>query len=174
MAESASAARQPANEAVVLRPARPGEGAALFDTTVESVRALAAGRYSPEQIAGWMGARSPAYYEDIIARGRTVVAEAGGEVVGFVDAEPGEVTRLFLKPKAAGRGLGGRLLALGIAAARQWHDGAITVEATLNAERFYARHGFLRVRTGFFSHGLGGAPIEVVVMERPAAAGAPA
>ncbi|WP_428030746.1 N-acetyltransferase family protein [Ancylobacter sp.] len=153
-----------------LRPARAGDGARLFEITRRSVAGLAKGAYSPAQIDGWMGARTPAYYEELIARGGVVVAEREGVVVGFVDAEPGEVTRLFLLPEAAGAGLGARLLDIGIGRARSGHAGPIKVEATVNAEGFYRRHGFRTVGKGYFSHGIGGDPIEIVHMELGVAA----
>lgn len=150
---------------IALRPARAGDGAAVFEVTRRSVAALAKDHYSAAQIAGWMGARTPAYYEDLIAQGQMVVAERDGRIVGFVDAVPGEVTRLFLLPEAAGAGLGKRLLAIGLDKARPGHDGPIKVEATVNAEGFYQRHGFRSITRGYFSHGLGGEPIEIVRME---------
>lgn len=148
-----------------LRPARAGDGIAVFEITRLSVRALARNHYSPEQIEGWMGARTPNYYEELIARGRMVVAELGDEIVGFVDAEPGEVTRLFILEQVAGYGLGKRLLEIGIENARGDHDGPIRIESTINAEGFYQHHGFHTVSRGFFSHGLGGDPIEIVHMQ---------
>lgn len=153
---------------LTLRPARPGDGPAVFDVTRRSVAGLARTHYSAEQIDGWMGERTPATYEEAIAGGRMVVAERGGAVVGFVDAAPGEVTRLFVLPEAAGTGLGKRLLAIGIEHARAGHAGPLRLEATRNAEAFYAKHGFRRVGTGCFSHGVGGDPIEIVHMELPA------
>ncbi len=45
------------------------------------------------------------------------------------------------------------------------HDGPVRIEATLNAESFYRRHGFVRTGTGFSSHCGAGAPIEIVHME---------
>nr|WP_245176178.1 GNAT family N-acetyltransferase [Cupriavidus sp. AcVe19-6a] len=86
-------------------------------------------------------------------------------VIGFVDAEPGEVTRLFVLPEAAGAGLGRRLLEIGIEQARVNHSGPIRVEATINAVGFYLKHGFKVLKRGYFSHGLGGEPIEIVQME---------
>lgn len=148
-----------------LRPARPGDGQAVFDVTRLSVQALAKDHYAADQIAGWMGARDPAYYEDLIVKGRMIVAERNGAIVGFVDAEPGEVTRLFVLPEAAGSGLGKRLLDIGIDKAREGHSGPIKLESTINAEGFYRRQGFRTVGSGHFSHGLGGAPIEVIHME---------
>lgn len=153
-------------ENITLRPAQPGDGQAVFEITRLSVRGLAATHYTPRQISGWMGMRTPAFYEDIIAQGNMVIAEHQGKILGFVDAVPGEVTRLFILPQAAGRGLGRRLLETGLEIARKGHDGPIRVESTRNAEAFYRRHGFKVIGTGYFSHGLGGDPIEIVQMER--------
>jgi GNAT superfamily N-acetyltransferase len=88
-----------------------------------------------------------------------------GAVVGFFDAEPGELTRLFLMPEVAGIGLGRRLLEIGFERARPPRGGSIEVEATINAEAFYRKHGFVSRARGHFSHGLGGEPIEIVHME---------
>ncbi|WP_115732341.1 GNAT family N-acetyltransferase [Aminobacter aminovorans] len=148
-----------------LRPARSGDGRAVFDVTRHSVRELAKEHYSAEQIAGWMGDRTPDTYEALIAKGLMVVAEQGDRIVGFVDSEPGEVTRLFLLADVAGSGLGKMLLEIGIRNARQDHEGPIRVESTVNAEGFYRRHGFRAVERGYFSHGVGGDPIEIVHME---------
>lgn len=150
---------------LVLRPARPGDGPAVFEVTRQSVRGLARNYYSAAQIEGWMGERTPAFYEALIAKGRMVVAEREGTVIGFVDAEPGEVTRLFILPEAAGMRLGARLLEIGIEKARRGHDGPVKVEATVNAQGFYQRYGFKAVGRGHFSHGLGGDPIEIVHMQ---------
>ncbi len=152
-------------EPVTFRAARQGDGEALFDVTRRSVTALARHHYSPVQIAGWMGDRTPQYYEDLIVQGQIVVAEYKGTVMGFVDAEPGEVTRLFLLPGIAGSGVGARLLAIGIENARKGHSGPIKVESTINAEGFYRRHGFRTVKRGYSSHGAGADPIEIVYME---------
>lgn len=149
----------------VFRPARAGDGQALFDVTRLSVGGLARQSYAPEQIAGWMGERTPSFYEDLIGKGQMIVAERDGIIAGFVDAEPGEVTRLFILPEASGLGLGKRLLEIGIAQARSEHAGPIRVESTVNAEGFYRRHGFRPVGKGYFSHGVGGVPIEIVHME---------
>ena len=137
----------------------------MFDITWLSVSGLAGSHYSAKVIAGWMGERTPAYYEDLIAKGRMVVAEQSGVVVGFVDAEPGELTRLFILPSASGNGLGKRLLQIGIEHARQRHDGTTKVEVTLNAVGFYERHGFKITGKGPSSHTLGGPPIQIVHME---------
>ena len=74
---------------ITLRPARAGDGAAVFAVTHQSIIELANGCYSAEQLRGWMGQRTPDDYERAIAKGRMVVACSEVGVVGFVDAEPG-------------------------------------------------------------------------------------
>lgn len=150
---------------VSFRAARPDDAETVFNTTKASMAGLARGCYSPAQIENWMGERTPRFYEDLIAKGRMTVCLRDGVVVGFVDAEPGEVTRLFVLPEAAGAGLGLRLLDIGVAQARSGHGGPIRLEATINAEAFYRRYGFRSTGRGHFSHGLGGEPIEIVYME---------
>jgi predicted N-acetyltransferase YhbS len=147
------------------RAARREDAETVFNITRASIGGLAGASYSRTQIENWMGERTPAFYEELIARGGMTVCVREGTVVGFVDAEPGEVTRLFILPEVAGTGLGRRLLDIGIAQARLGHSGPIRLEATINAESFYQKHGFRSTRRGHFSHGLGGAPIEIVHME---------
>lgn len=154
-----------ADDDVSFRKANPADAETVFNITKASIAGLSRGCYTPAQIENWMGQRTPRFYEDLIAKGRMTVCLRGHVVVGFVDAEPGEVTRLFVLPETAGTGLGERLLDIGVAEARLGHTGPIRLEATINAEGFYARHGFRSIGRGQFSHGLGGEPIEIVYME---------
>ena len=144
------------------RPARRGEGQAIYDVTAAAITGLAAGHYSAAQIANWMGGRDAAHYEQVIAGGAVRVAVRDGEILGFVDTAPGVVTRLFVRPEAAGQGLGRCLLELGVAAALR--DGCVRLESTLNAVAFYERYGFKAVGRQNYQHELGGLPVEIVQM----------
>ncbi|MGB3147185.1 MAG: hypothetical protein WBA91_05430, partial [Paracoccaceae bacterium] len=93
-----------------LRRAIFGNGAALFDLTQASVTALARDHYPAAVIEGWMGYRTAAYYDRLLAVEHVVVAEGEKGIAGFVAAMPGEVTRLFIRPDHSGTGLGKRLL----------------------------------------------------------------
>ncbi|MDA9400528.1 GNAT family N-acetyltransferase [Bradyrhizobium sp. CCBAU 45389] len=150
---------------ISFRPACPDDAETVFDITKASIAGLSRGCYSPAQIENWMGERTPRFYEELIAKGRMTVCVRNEIIVGFVDAEPGEVTRLFVLPAAAGSGVGQRLLDIGVAQARRGHSGPIRLEATINAEAFYRRYGFRSTGRGQFSHGLGGEPIEIIHME---------
>ncbi|TIU06662.1 MAG: GNAT family N-acetyltransferase, partial [Mesorhizobium sp.] len=60
---------------------------------------------------------------------------------------------------------GKRLLKVGVENATKEYSGPIKIESTLNAQAFYEHHGFKPIQRGYFSHGVGGEPIEVVLME---------
>ena len=147
-----------------LRPACPGEGQALYDITKAAIESGAAGHYSQAQIAGWMNGRDGAYYEALIAAGFIIVA-ADGVLLGYVEAGPGEITRLFIRPNAAGQGLGRRLLERGIAMAG---PGDVQLNATLNAAPFYEHCGFISLGRAMYNHGDGNKPVEIVKMVRRA------
>lgn len=147
-----------------LRPARAEDAGFIVEVTQLSVEGLARGYYSAAQIEGWTCGRDAAYSRAAIALGRMHVAELDGRLVGFVDSVPGEVTRLFILPQAAGRGLGRRLMALGMAEARKSHAGKLRVEATRNAVAFYEHFGFAVTGHGIFSRGAGNPDIEIVHM----------
>ena len=79
-----------------------------------------------------------------------MVALQLGRIVGFVDSEPGEVTRLFLLREASSKGLGAHLFKTGIDNARGPDIRFIKVESTLHAEGFYKKYGFVSQKHGFF------------------------
>ncbi len=85
----------------------------------------------------------------------TWVAEVGGEVVGFCYTEPspdddataatGHVDMLFVLPEHAGRGIGARLLADGVAHLRTWGFSDATLWVLVRnhrTRRFYEREGW--------------------------------
>eukprot|EP01133_Synstelium_polycarpum_P015998 gene15998-19035_t len=133
-----------------LRTALPGDGLAIFHVTRQSITELSNGLYTPEQLNGWMGERTPEFYEQLIKQGQMVVALHLGRIVGFVDSEPGEVTRLFLLLEASSKGLGAHLLKTGIDNARGPGIRVIKVESTLNAEGFYKKTWLCDTKARFF------------------------
>ena len=87
-----------------------------------SVRGLARSAYTERQIAQWTRL-GPLYYRWALGvGGRDRLAERGGRVVGFAALVAGpaaEVTAVFVRPAAAGRGVGSALLARVEAEARR-------------------------------------------------------
>jgi len=137
---------------MTFRRARPGDGATLFAVTGAAVAGLAAAHYPATTIRDWMAGRTVAEYEALIGRHWLVVAE------------PGVLTRLFVRPDAAGQGLGARLLEIGVAFAAADGQGPVTLGATLNARGFYERHGFRFVRNGTYRHALDSPEIAIAHM----------
>jgi putative acetyltransferase len=144
-----------------LRPARAGEGQALYDITKTAIEAGAAGYYSQAQIAGWMDGRDGVLYEALIAADFIIVAAEGEMLLGYVAAGSGEITRLFVRPEAAGRGLGRLLLEHGIAMAG---PAEIRLNATLNAAGFYEHCGFIPLGREMYFHDGSDEPVEIVKM----------
>ena len=108
----------------------------------DSISTLCAGHYTPEQIASWTGCITTEAYDRALRDKVFLVAVDQGALLGLgmLDAQAGEVNALYVSPGAVGHGLGGELLkalereAVGL--------DRLTLRSTLNAQGFYARHGY--------------------------------
>lgn len=87
------------------------------------------------------------YEEHIDGRGRTWVAEDGGEIVGFVSADGVQhwLWALFTEPGHEGRGVARALLPEALAWLRERGAARVglTTEPDTRAERFYRAAGFV-------------------------------
>jgi GNAT superfamily N-acetyltransferase len=103
----------------------------------------AAARYPPGAAERW-GSLPGVYHRWAMSAGgeSRLVAVAAGRVVGFSGWRGPEVTALFVHPRAAGRGLGARLLAAAEAGAAQGGARNLTVLAALGAVDFYLTLGW--------------------------------
>lgn len=148
-----------------IRAADPREIEQIYAVHRDSVIQLCVDHYSDAQIRGWLHGRAPEMYLPAIRAGRLWVADEGG-VLGFAEIDGNELVKLFIGGAHAKRGVGRRLLEHAVAAIAAGGARTVVLEATVNARAFYARHGFVEVGRGAFSHGAGGAPLEIVKMER--------
>lgn len=154
------------DEPITIRPGTAADIEAILRVHRASVEVLCRGHYNPEQIVSWLEGRPPEeIYLPSIESGRLDVAEQDGRVIAFVEWEDAEITKLFIVPEAAGRGLGKSLLENAILMIRRIHSGPIRIEATLNAIGFYRKMGFVEMGEAFFSRARGGVPLEVIRME---------
>lgn len=125
---------------VHLRPARPTNAGALGDILH---------RFQTE--TDWMpqlysGAETIAFCGEMIDRGWVTLAEAGGEIVGFIARDGEEICALYLAGRARGRGIGRQLLE--DAKARSDRLLLKTWQANAGAQRFYRRVGFAELCRG--------------------------
>jgi len=116
-----------------------------FKLHTHSVQALCANHYSSEQITGWLKNRTPQGYLPGIERGEMFVVVEGERILGFGHAVPGEVVAVYVAPEWAKQGVGRAILTEGIVRARSGHQGAVRLDATLNAREFYKKAGFVEV-----------------------------
>ncbi len=130
---------------VDIRQATADDAGRIHEIHTQSVRTLCKGHYSSEQIAGWLKNRSPQGYLPGIGRGEMFVATDGISVLGFGQAIPGEIHAIFVAPEYAKQGVGILLLEQALTAARAGSQGDVYLEATLNAQGFYKKAGFVEL-----------------------------
>jgi putative acetyltransferase len=113
----------------------------LFYETVHFVNRA---DYSEEQVRAWAPAVPDAgEWHDRMAVRRTLVAEEGGEVVGFCELEEdGHLDMFYVRKDAVGRGIGRSLYEAAERVARGWALGRIFTEASITARPFFERRGF--------------------------------
>lgn len=101
--------------------------------------------YTKEQIDVWLDGRTPEGYHKGIEKGDMYVAVENGKTLGFGHAIPGEIVAIFVDPASHEKGVGSLLLEHGLKIALKKHN-KVKVESTVNAEGFYKKHGFVKVR----------------------------
>ena len=97
---------------------------------------------------------------------RTLVAEEGGEVIGFAELEDdGHLDMLYLREDAVGRGVGRRLYGAVEQEARALGLSRVFAEVSITARPFFERRGFTVVREQTVHPN--GVPLTNFVMEKP-------
>lgn len=108
-----------------------------------AVRGVAPGTYPPRALAAW-ASLPPLYHAwAMTAGGETVLlAERAGAVLGYAALRGAELTALFVRPSAAGRGVGTALVARIEALARRRGVARLRVDAARSGIAFYRARGF--------------------------------
>ena len=125
-----------------------GDALQVVQLFYETVRSVNRADYSEEQVQAWAPeVPDPEAWHARMADRRTLVAESGGEVVGFVELEEdGHLDMLYLRKDAVGRGVGSLLYRAVEREAREQGLGRIFTEASVTARPFFERRGFRVVR----------------------------
>jgi GNAT superfamily N-acetyltransferase len=123
-------------DALTLRLARPEEHQQLEE--LQRRASLELPEYRDQLIANPGAIYLP---EGQIANGQVIVAEVGGQIVGFAAVVGGELDGLFVEPDLWGQGIGRTLVDAATHVARR-RGLALKVIASPRAKRFYESCGF--------------------------------
>jgi GNAT superfamily N-acetyltransferase len=123
-------------DALTLRLARPEEHQQLEE--LQRRASLELPEYRDQLIANPGAIYLP---EGQIANGQVIVAEVGGQIVGFAAVVGGELDGLFVEPDLWGQGIGRTLVDAATHEARR-RGLALKVIASPRAKRFYESCGF--------------------------------
>ena len=131
------------NEKLEIRSANPTDADEHFAIRRDAIMALA----EEYGVAAerWASGAPPDRAATAIATNSVWVTECGSMVVGWVEVSGATIESLYVSSAAARRGVGSSLLAH---AERQIHATGASVaylDASPNAEPFYARRGYKRV-----------------------------
>jgi GNAT superfamily N-acetyltransferase len=155
-----------------LRPARPGDALAMANLHHAAVRALRGGPYRDDVLERWAPGVTIARAERLFREaqdggGRSLVAEADDEVLGFAVAMPGAaaLNACYVAPAAAGNGVGRTLVSAFEEEAREAGVSTLDVRAPLNATGFYAKLGYAEERAAIFAFD-DGIEMPVVLMRK--------
>jgi GNAT superfamily N-acetyltransferase len=128
----------------IVRPARESDVDQIFRVHSDSIRGLCSERYDEREIAAWIAFRPSDSYRTAFASRQLFVAESQERIVGFGQLDPrrGEIEACYVAPEAVGSGIGAALLGRMEEEARRRGHSIVQLNATLNAETFYARMGY--------------------------------
>lgn len=131
-----------------VRPAREEDLVGIHATHTAAIRGSCGTHYAPDEIEAWAGRTTPGSYAGDLARRELFVAESDIGVIGFavVVSEAREVRAVYVHPDAQHGGVGRALLRVLEDTARLRGVRDAWLDASLNAEAFYRRAGWRKVR----------------------------
>jgi putative acetyltransferase len=130
---------------ISIRRIATGEEPLLWNVFHSSVHEVARSHYTQEQLDAWAPAQYPGdAWESRVIRNCPFVAELEGVIVGFADIQPnGYIDQFFVSGKAAGKGVGMRLMAVLEEIAKANHIPRMFSNVSTSAEPFFLKHGFV-------------------------------
>jgi len=113
------------------------------EIVAESVRAFWSDHYDPTVIETVVEQNTPERISERSLRQEDYLARQGGRAVGYAAVKQNEIGHLFIRPDAAGQGVGAALVAYCNEVIRQGGYDTAKVYASRPAIEFYAKQGFL-------------------------------
>ena len=150
--------------AIRLRPYRPGDCEEIARLFYETVHAVSAADYTPEQLDAWApGAVDLAAWDASFRAHHTLVAEAAGQLVGFADMDAeGYLDRLYVHRDFQRQGIAAALCG---ALESACPCGRYVTHASITARPLFLARGYRVVREQQVERR--GVPLTNFVMEKP-------
>jgi putative acetyltransferase len=132
---------------ITVRPLRGDEGCTYLEIVNRAIRGLAVSHYPPDAIEGWVVPVTDEAVRDLMLNRDheiRLVAELDGKPVGIgaLILERSELRACYVSPESARRGCGSALV---LEIERLALENGLTrldLAASINAEAFYAAHGY--------------------------------
>jgi putative acetyltransferase len=127
-----------------LRAYRPADLESVVLLFADSVHTLAHGHYGAVQLAAWAPPPDPSEWRRRLATLRTLVAEDGRGLAGFLSyRREGRIELLYVAPRSARQGVATRLYVRAEHALLAAGVPEVVTEASLVARPFFERQGFV-------------------------------
>jgi putative acetyltransferase len=152
-----------------LRPYLSADAPVLADIFQASIEELTGGDYSEAQRAAWAAAaEDAAEFDRRLADQLTLVAVRDGLPLGFASLKGGyEIDMLYVRPDAAGQGVGSLLCTALEKLAASRGATRLTADVSDTAQEFFRSHGFRPRQRNTVP--LGGEWLASTTMEKPLA-----
>jgi GNAT superfamily N-acetyltransferase len=136
--------------ALQVRTMLPEEADRVSDVIVAAVRAAFPACYSPQVVEGVVAGNSPDAVRGHAGSQVDCVCLLDGRIAAMIGLKRNEIGHLFVHPEHTGRGIGRHLVEFAFARFRRDGYREAIVHASLNAEGFYRRCGFVAEGEGSF------------------------
>lgn len=149
-----------------IRSFQPADADAVSALVAEVFDEKVAPSFEPEGVAEMHAFIGPASIAERAGTRLTLVAWEGEQPVGMLQMrDAGHVSMLFVRTRYSGRGIATALLAHAEAGCRSAGLPVLTVNASLNAQEYYARRGFVASAKPQRLHGFSFVPMEKPVQK---------
>ncbi len=130
---------------LTIRKAKPEDGPSIAHVHTIAVRAISSSFYTPEEIEAWAIPRTPEKYQQAIRSKEFYVAVEEDVIVGFgvLNGESREIEAVYVSPLVRRRGVGLMILGLLEERGRALDLEVLSLNASLNAVRFYQKAGYV-------------------------------
>ncbi len=131
-----------------LRKASPKDAPGIWNVRVSAIRAIHEPRYPQEDLIKWAPKAMPEGFIKAVENNEWYVVTDDDLILatGYVDVDKRRLEALFVLPEYQGQGIAKLMIHHLHAIARAHGLSEIYLDATLNAEGFYSKHGYAKIK----------------------------